>query len=355
MAIHHKVAWVVSVCVVGLGGGSVMGEDPPTAGELAQMVLDARRAIVRGHFEIDNRTEKPTANGLRKSRTQCTVYFDGEKYRLDRLQFGEGESVEFRHSIAFDGQRYWRFNFDRSMVGSVPGPGIAAVYGPDNPEYKRQDFNDPRDIGLSTRLFHFGGKHRVGGLFPSNEVRNALVVPDEIDGRRCWKMKFDWALLDGETWIDAERKNPIRIRFQSKPGSGDTSECVMEIQLGLQPGSGTWFPVGYEQRQTINGSSIFDHGRIRVVSVNEPISSEVFTLAGMNVPKGSVVHRYDLAVPIGQYSWNGREMVVEGALQSTHLASRWSQTVLSLVSIFAAMVAAGCLWFLLRRKAAPGR
>jgi hypothetical protein len=339
---------------LGFGGSPARGDDRPVWADLEKMVLDARRAIVKGHFEIVRRCDSKHAGVMHHEHVRHTIFIDGQKFRHDRSYLADDGSALARDSLAFNGEHYFEFH-DR------PAKRISYVqvydYG-SLPEHSRT-FPDPRKIGLFpddlTSLEWVPDDLVLGNGGRSD----APVERADIDGTPCWLARYTvpskTGTLQVHAWVDAVRGHPLKLRAeQTYQTDSGPSHWVNELNLVLaqrRPGS-EWFPSNYTSRVTANDSlEREERATVRVYSLNEPIDPSVFELRGMGVPAGIVVttltsdRRHQ-----GRQVWNGRDVVPASDLPATAGQFEFSGVALPLVSVVAAVIFAVCLWLLLRQR-----
>ena len=189
------------------------------------------------------------------------------------------------------------------------------------------------------------------------------AVRDRHAGFDCWRVSY--TTPKGGTvayWVDPERGyNVLRIEgaftsFAGKP-------IVDRVDCDLQKVEGLWFPRSCRYRRTEEGGKVTSQEdlEVEVVSLNEPIDPEVFSLQGIDIipEDATVVWVSDREPPvekpgIGSLKWDGEKLFWSDALPGSAAEEAGGNTLLLVLSVvFAGVAVAAVLW--LRRGTAGAR
>jgi hypothetical protein len=111
-------------------------------------------------------------------------------------------------------------------------------------------------------------------------------------------------------WVDPEKGyNIVRVeyKFTDKPESSDVRSRIVESSLERLGSSDLWFPAQVHLVQKTVDDEFYEDATIKVVSYNQPLGRDLFSLSTMSIPPGTVA-----GVSSGSYSgpmtWDGKSL-----------------------------------------------
>jgi len=302
-----------------------------TLSSLEQDVLKYRHNLHRGHAII----EVTRIDGGRKKFSRIEAFFDGSKVRTNVLQtlrhtLPDGESKESRdlYKYAFTPEE----NLFHTDFQTKPGEPVAA-YRDDvkllNSEtgHRVRKMNltyriDPRKLGIVPG--DLGSLHSRGIQDILNRPDRKLINSKEINagGHSTWMHEY-------------QLNNGIKLKLEISPEHGPS---VMAAELKfLSPRGATiidridniltqygpdriWFPESIRYFRSVNGvKGSESEFRILEAQFNINIDPELFTLAGMDIPKGTMVILDPPDKEGRTFFWDGTQLSTESQIQSRTL------------------------------------
>ncbi len=162
---------------------------------------------------------------------------------------------------------------------------------------------DPRLLGYSFASLSLLRHAHLDRVFARTYRKNPRVVVERWNGVECQVIRYDY---DGGTvaiWCDPARGHqPIRLEKMS-----GTAQYLVEIDLQPVHG-GHWYPKKITNRVTTEGK-LAESETVEVgdVTINKPISEEVFSLSGLGMRDNT--HIYSTADAERDWMWRGGKLV----------------------------------------------
>ena len=333
---------------------ALAGVEGPTGLEVEQKALGQRRAIRRGVVTCDiTTTLRKGAHAQEQERVitrTVKLWFDGAKQRSDTFVSGGAET--HRDIRCLVSNRYIRWSEQKS-----PGGGM---YGVDDHDVKFADRRvatvvDPRMVGMAPDSFANLVQYNLESFFGSGNRRQGegdLATRVMLDGAECLQSEYE--RNTGATIrlvvVPAMNFAPVRIEAEFI-ANGVNYRDVVSVKNKFHEPSRTWFPANFRYERRLDDRIVeLQEGKLTVESLNEPVSPEIFTLAGMGLPPGVHVSRFpEDEHLVGVNVWNGREVVHEGGDDETVPAAvpppgSARPVILTFFSIVLAVIAAAALW-----------
>jgi len=275
--------------------------------------LEARRAIVRGQIEVEAtyRLFNLSTGEKRFERPVHVVsYFDGKKSRNDEFKSyssGQDREKSFREVSSFGESDHVYFS-DQVLAN---GNRMALEVRRNNATDPNRDFRfDPRLIGMVPKAF-LNLTHNTLESVVGRPDRRATDVEDvDLNGQMCKLVKYTRNNgMIARMWICPDKDHGI-LKIQTGD-SDEKSQYVDTIDCALTKNdpSGKWFPESYVFTRFTNGKlDEEERGTVKVTSLNQEIASETFTLAGIGVPTGERVYRFDGDGAKTEF-WDGKNII----------------------------------------------
>lgn len=292
--------------------------------------LDARRAIRRGHIELERTYNELYESGKEVTRLdRRVIYFDGSMIRNDAFKnynpdsakvhgrddyrdvrcYGEKEHISYSDQVLPDGHTIALIVKPVTSVNRDPVPNSRI---------------DPRLIGMVPISTANYPHHNLESVVGRPDRRKTSVEDVEWNGDKCKLVRY--TRNDGlvaKMWICPDKAFGIE-KVQIEAGTSkahyiDTVECA----LSKDNPAGIWFPESYTYTQHKDGKlTKKEHTRVNVVSLNKSLPADTFALAGIGVPAGKQVYfegMHDNGIAV----WDGNRIVpLGGQLAST--TTEWS-------------------------------
>jgi hypothetical protein len=345
------------------------GTQEPDVAALEKKVLDYRRSMRQGHMVLKQTWFK---KDVHDPRLDCvtTIWFDGKKLRNDKLfrYSGEPENAPLHtekecRNCEKDG--FWLYYND--YKGFPEGElGVSMTNMATSKKPEAFDLVHPQRLGMVP--------DSVANLATSRAQLESFV--SRSDRRNVSLRRVQWRDLESfqityqlpstpgyganacvRIWILPDR-GPSVLRIEGEWDVQDNHYFdSVESDLRQIIPSGLWYPqtVTYERR--INGESLDKEVTdVQEVSLNEPISAEVFTLAGLNLPVNKPVFvldkkRSDDNSKNGFQYWNGEKLIPKSDLRFFSPSGLTTKRFFIANSVFFALLAVGLFlrWVLRKR------
>lgn len=275
--------------------------------------LEARRGIVRGQIEVEAtyRLFNLFTGEKRFERSVHVVsYFDGKKNRNDELKsYGSGQDRgKGSREVSSFGENDHVYFSDQVLAN---GNKLALQIRPNNATDPNRDFRiDPRLIGMAPNGFLNLAHNTLESVVGRPDRRETDVEDVELNGQLCKLVRYTRNNgMKARVWICPEMDHGI-LKIQAGD-SDDNSQYVDTIECGLAKhnASGRWFPESYTFTRFTNGKLAEEEtGTVVVTSLNQEIASETFSLAGIGVPTGQRVDRFE-GNGARTEIWDGKNLV----------------------------------------------
>lgn len=251
---------------------------------------------------------------------------------LTQLRFYKGQrSVTYRTKD----EHFWLYGAaeDRTPVAAILRRSDSLA-----PE-EQDELLDPRKLGLvaSPPLLMY--------QFPIDRM---VTNTDRVNWSEKPSRHGKWESIE----ITLEKSNGLRrtvtivpeldynvVRMDSTFERGSTiSNEVLEVEVDKVESNGIWFPKRLRYIQHINGKlTTNDTSTVTVLSINERLSDDTFSLSGVNFPAGWPISdlRRDDGYPV---VWDGKQLIsAEQPLQVAESGRNWP--LLALAMLMAAVAA----------------
>ncbi len=331
-------------------------QSPPVPHSIETSIVESRTSISSLEAHVETKFDFPRMGPPQVWKSH--IWIDGDNAREDRLLVHESKSEEnipreIRCSTP-DELLYWK-------TDEVPGHVGIAVHRWRNSELVRARENhplrfprDPRLLGVSfmnTRTLTVNcdwETHSAIGMPDRHDQHSEEVV---VDGRTLLLVTFEMSTGTSVSfWLDPEiGGQPIRMHATD---SASDIECSITTDYQIAPDGATWFPARVVAEQLIDGVKDWsEEVNVTLVSVNEPIAPDLFTLAGMNIPQKSI---QDYPKPETQTYWDGNTEQTGSKAPETNpktppaVPGHHGRRTILLVNLCVVLVLA--LYFGLRRK-----
>jgi hypothetical protein len=321
---------------------------------LEKAATDYRRNIRQGEVVLKHSfPDSPSRD------RQTTIWFDNKKIRCDSVFRGAGDPQPHREIncrfFEYDGQDFF-FHYEEKRPGRPEVSASAAEILP-NPQPGQQMILDPRLLGLVPVSAPNLSSERLDAMLTRPDRVGSKVVADRWQDQACWRVEFD--TLKGvkvRLWIVPAWGHGVAkvdITFVGPPNT--VSAESVESEFARFGAAGIWFPKKCHYRQTVNGKLIDQEVvEVTVKSLNQPIPAVVFTLAGMDIPKGTSLvvggKRPDILRWDGQATETHPLKNQTAPLNPTDAGKGAVNTKLLAASVSAALLGAGALVLYFRRK-----
>jgi hypothetical protein len=286
----------------------------PEAIALELRTLAARRAIVSGEVEFELvRTFDPAEPG---QRYEWRATFDGERVRCDvirRLAGSSGaadtpDASEVRRA-AFTQNGFFRYSQRSRREGSTQVRYGFRSAKPCSPLIAVGKI-DPCLIGVVAADPFVLHSASLESSLALPDRANTSVESKRLGGLETWRIQYDRG--DGarvRMWIaPSQDYNVVRAIEELDYGCESVTHTI-ECENRKYGVPGIWFPHQVRYQRFVDGKRYY--GVVLTVvkaSFNQPVDEQVFTLAGMDIPRGTPI--FDLPGPREcPLIWDGRRVV----------------------------------------------
>ena len=277
----------------------------PSGEELERQILSTRLELASGRLSL-------LVEDVGRERVfQCELLFDGPKRRFEIIRpphsfpgaSGEPENFSRLETYVVNEEEYLHHVTElrdnpKSYVAHVENLREIHELELTDPRAARrrsmykQAF-DPRIIGVATQQFgHWWNVELTSlAITPQDTERTVFDELEEESG--VWKLERRYASgVVSELWVNPQKGfNLIRARTTGVSEHGKIVD-VMSTELAQYPsGHGdVWFPSSvWLHRELPNGICCEWIVRVESAEFNRPVPSELFTLAGLDLPVGALV------------------------------------------------------------------
>ncbi len=340
VCLRGALAAVTTTLAAGLAGAVPAADISP----IELKALKARRVIQRGQVELESTYRKVYESGDERTWfDHRVVYFDGASIRNDQLKEYEPDRAKlhgkhYRSVSCFNGKEHISYSDEILPNGHT----IALTLRPrESVDSKLHLGVDPRLIGMvpdtTANLVH----HTLESVLGRPDRRETSVEEVALDGDRCKLVQY--TRKDGlraRIWICPHKDfSVVKMQLEdttSQPHYLDT----ISVSVSRHQPSGLWFPTGHTYTRFVRGKLTREQrAAIKVVSLNEPLPEDTFTLAGIGVPAGQRVHRVPEPPGARAEYWDGENIVpleAEGTIPDQVYST--TRLVLAAVSVIGAIV-----------------
>ncbi len=361
------------LCVVcRLGEAASVNAAAPA--EIEEKAVAARRAIVSGELRI--KAERWDVQGQRRKvyDGELTVFFDGDKVRLERQQFlpaiGKAADGTAEKTIYVVTDKDFMFY---SNVRASLDPRIAAKAGLDKTVVKeslaearpvfavkgRRDqidldghsVFDPRTIGMIPTWLNGLHTRPIDLVLTRPDRKSTSTRAESIGGEPVQRVEYE--RKDGcwlRAWISpAKNYSVLRMEIADRRKDGEWVTSI-ECRPKAHNNGAVWFPESVTARKHRNGELMREEiATIHSAAFNQPVDPTLFTVEGLGMPPGHPINDLSNA---SAGTWDGEKVVPfrappppPGDLQPG-IRKTWL-----LLSLASAAAAAVVLWVLRRRRA----
>lgn len=289
----------------------------PDIASVEKQVLSYRRSIQRGHVVFIRKTYE---NKIYKPRFDriITVWFDGKKIRNDdlfRYSDEPGEAPLHREVTCRNCEKegYWVDYIDKKIPGAEIAVSMSNMARKNDPELF--GIIHPRILGmvLETLPNLATSRAHLESVIGRPDRENVRIQSSRFQGQECRQITYmlnNWIV---RVWI-SPHQGPSILRIESEtdfPGKHIADSLDSDLHK-FNP-SGLWYPKSAVYERRINGESVTKEvTEVQVISLNEPVAPETFTLAGMNISVDTPVAISGKSGESGvMKNWNGKELVTK--------------------------------------------
>lgn len=324
--------------------------DYATAANLEREAIQYREQIIQSAISIDMSYQlHSTVSQSLDSELQ--IWMTSENHRMDWTRpctnvTQEGSGV-CRYSRIWTPSEF----ISATFVPDETTHGKSLVIEPpktDTPGSGQEEpFVDPRVVGMCPVSVMNTSHYHLESFLDRPDATAVSQSEETVDGIPC--VRIDRELNDGtstRTWIATER-GPSVVKMEWEfPGSNDsTSISRIDVSLEQFGKDRFWYPASIKFVQKDNQQVVqSEDANLTVASINEPLSSSIFTVGGLDIPVGKKV--LDLRKPSEYLVWDGNEVLPASEVdQFDYFAST---SILLVVAIGLALLSAVAAWKLLR-------
>lgn len=314
-----------------------------TVSDFETQSVAARRSISSGEIIVTSHLQSKADGEFHRKHH---IWFDHNAHRQDvwvASQESDALADARRTSHAWLGDKYFHFkeqhHDELRTVASITQRAASDAVSIEMPI-------DPRAIGMVATTFPMLMHSAIDYVVGNPARRETAIETVEFDKTECALVSFTNVHgVDVRIWIDPSRGYSVLRIDGSRSVGSHIEQWTADVDIQLYEPSGVWFPESVRYQYTVDGElHEEEHATIEVVSLNEPIETEVFTFAGMGVPKGWPVADHTRPDVSDQLAWDGRQIVSmkKSEVESAE-AARWNVIYIGLAFVLAA-VAALLLW-----------
>ncbi len=311
----------------------------PTAEQLQNGALDARRGIKRGELRVDAKTRQFEGDAITERESWWVFAFDENKLRCDYHQGGE-----YVHKSVLSGDDFISHLSDSNTTGSFLVKMGSVLH---------HDGNFP---GLFHPLVLGMVSASVGHLYSHSEdtqVGRFLDRPSTVAfDTNANAYRIDYVFDDESTlrvWVDTERGYSV-IRIE-RASQFQHERLLDAVSSEVVQRNGVWFPSKVTWRRSHGDALLVEEVLIiRDAVFNQDVDHVAFTLAGMDIPAGTHIQ----VVQNGSAIWDGSKMIRRNSIPDTidTQNSHRGWTVLFAVVFMGTIVGTVLIVIFARRKGA---
>jgi hypothetical protein len=289
-----------------------------SAAELEEVVLEARRAIRDGSYDVTCVTTGPKVERFEVG-VRCEFDFaDDDRLRFEWSQpapkliaagkpltvVSNGGKSFTRIIVAGNRLLQWspdEFSEPTSLAATVRSFG---AHG--------ERIFDPRVLGTSAESFGHVWRCKLNHLVPSGEQR-LLVTPvtkDTIAGRPVLKVEVADDRVCTTFCVSPEENYSIVYFEVAATIDGKTMISSIACKNKHCEPANVWFPETIDYSRKLDGQLLFEERiSIRDAKFNVGVDSESFTVAGLGLRNGTSVLDMSLPDVDVQQEWDGKKLV----------------------------------------------
>ncbi|VTR92474.1 Uncharacterized protein OS=Singulisphaera acidiphila (strain ATCC BAA-1392 / DSM 18658 / VKM B-2454 / MOB10) GN=Sinac_4887 PE=4 SV=1 [Gemmata massiliana] len=279
---------VICLAIVGLCRGQ--GSAPPCA-EIERSALSARTQIktITVKLMIATRAFRRSPDSPELQISERTLWLDGEHSRGDIVR-NSGPYASIRFSDCLNcGKAGWAIS-----ANQIPNNATNIVPIEKGKEAEFRNVFDPRILGYCPMIVDTLCDRRVDTIVGSADRDEPIVTQSQSDGADSLLIRWtSHRKVQISVWISpAKGWNVTRIETLSPetPQSTARWKAILQSQLAKVDGTNIWYPrqVVFQQ---FNGSvpTIEETVDVKEVQINQPIPSEIFTLAGLKLKDNTYI------------------------------------------------------------------
>jgi hypothetical protein len=306
--------------------------------------IENRKSITRYNLEIKiNQSDVPDLVGL-------NFCVDGDNLRHERVYSRVVRSKDFKdlYSIVYVYQKDKVTTFMNEFGEGDPATSVTIVPRDTDELILPPDI---RMIGMNPICYAY---HEIETVLGRADREDSTVTDEILNGIACKKFtyihpefgvkytywiapKFGYSVIRMHSYYDGKPRSPTQ---EPTAITSYTDSIVSEYK-----NTGIWFPTELHHVFTVGGKLERTQDMfVKIISLNEPIDPELFTLKGLNVPAGTAV----ILLPESEYDnffWDGHEIKSERGynLSTPQNTDRLAIVRLVLIVIGLGLIAAACL------------
>ena len=277
------------------------------ASVLEKRVIAERMKITSGTFEVEVEGWEAGQPGRQHFDSATKIVLDGPSMLNDIHRLGVRPTRDLRSW----GPETVVFYTDMEAEGG--GRFVANVNDLESAKkLEERNLIDPRLLGIYPANFLnlFNANLEVG-LLSNGTLRIIEVKDEQVDGRACKQISRE--LINGvlnKIVIDpAQDYSVIRQEARDK-SSGSEVVSIYRTELSYFPAAKRWFPTSCVFESRREGEVVAEEKlTIRVEGLNQPVDKRLFSLALMEIPKGTGIQAMGALARRGITQWNGKEII----------------------------------------------
>ncbi len=286
----------------------------PDAIKLEQRTLSARRAIARG--EVEFHVVRRLHSGKIEQRYEYRTFFDGQRIRCDMNHpldstshaASAADALAVRTCVLTEDTylHYYHVN--------TPSDSAHVLFKHDPKRPNHLSFTrhtvDPRLIGVvpsDPLVLH---AKTLESFLALPDRRNTSVARQMIGDLETWRIEYERG--DGtqiRMWIAPSQDYSI-VRAAVVPEScGGNLVSRIECHNRKYGDPGIWFPHRVRYERFLDGKFYYEVVvTVHAARFNQPVDDKVFTLEGMDIPRGTPVFNLSSRWQ-GHEMWDGSKIV----------------------------------------------
>jgi hypothetical protein len=329
----------------------------PAAEEVEKQVLEYRQALKHAELKLSQATYlKESGPPDRERRTR--IWFDGKKLRND-IELRYNADQPFHREI--HGHHCEREGYLLFYSQEPPAPGTALAMSFQKIEPATDPLScpviDPRLLGLAVCSSpDLAQSHFEEWVRPPNR-RPPSIRKTTLNGKDL--LLIEYTLLNGvlvRTWV-APEWGPSIVRMEAEDVVDGKQMLDSTVCDYADPPPGRyWYPKSCTYQRMIDGKlANKEVAQVEIVSLNQPIPPEAFTLAGMGIAKGTPIKGLPTADKAdGPRFWNGETILTQQMpripADLPGASTGWRRPFLLGGSLFLALIAGLLVWCVVFRK-----
>jgi hypothetical protein len=306
--------YLVSAALIA-GDAAATKSDAPDALRLERQVLAARQAILRG--EVSFHLARMNSSGEPEQELDYRITFDGDRLRTDvdqTILCGTGNEAVLTkglHKYVFTPSQL----FYHTDITTPAGKSIA-LHQYDVKRARTDGYSsyriDPRVVGVVPDDFPVLHSVRLESFLCRADRKNVLVERDVLGGVNTWHIKYDRADATAvELWVAPDQNHSVVRALLTSSYRGDTLVDSIQCENTLygQSAEVVWYPQVVRYQRSLGGKLLWTSVlTITQAQFNQPVPEKVFTPAGMNIPKGTMVMEFPQTGGVYKI-WDGAKII----------------------------------------------